>query len=162
MSKLSFYMELLDYFFDTDLKFRAVGVEKCKIHCENFNLTYDDFYYRMYYVLLNYEIDTLDHYNVYLDIKDTLSATKVRRLREILNVKYGVFRNVQNIISKESLLLQLSDFIMGAISYNVNDDLKRNKAKVALIEKIEKHADLVDLRTTNHSDKLNLFFINLK
>lgn len=162
MSKFGFYMELLDYFFDTDLKFRAVGVEKAQIRCEDFNLTYDDFYYRMYYVLLNYEIDTLDHYNVYLDIKDTLSSVKVRRLREILNVKYGVFRNVQNIVSKESLLMQLADFIMGAISYNANDDLKRNKAKVALIEKIKKHTQLVDLKETNRSEKLNLFFINLK
>lgn len=161
-SKLSFYMELLDYFFDTDLKFRAVGVEKAKIRCEDFQLTYDDFYYRMYYVLLNHEIDTLDHYNVYLDIKDTLSAGKVRRLREILNVRYGVFRNVQNIISRESVLMQLADLIMGAIAYNVNDSKKQNKAKVALIDKIKKHANLSDLNSTNYSEKLNLFFINLK
>jgi hypothetical protein len=31
-SKLHFYSELIDYFFATDLKFRAVGVEKRKIN----------------------------------------------------------------------------------------------------------------------------------
>ena len=116
----------------------------------------------MYYQLLNYNIDTLCHYNVYLDIKDTLSALKVRRLKEILNVKFGVFRNVQNIRSDESLLMQLADFLMGAISYNVNDEAKANPAKVQIIEKICKHAQLPDLGKTNYSNKLNLFFIELK
>lgn len=128
-SKIGFYIELIDYFFDTDLRFRSIGIEKSNIDYESFNCSYDDFYYKMYYLLLNYHIDTLDHYNVYLDIKDTLSARKVRKLREILNVKYGVFRNVQNIISKESLLMQLADFIMGAISYNANMPEKKMRQK---------------------------------
>ena len=135
-SKIKFYLDLIDYFFDTDLRFRAIGIKKEQIKCDDLN-AFDDFYYKMYYQLLNYKIDTLDHYNVYLDIKDTLSAQKVRRLKEVLNVKYGVFRNVQNILSHESLLMQLADFIMGAISYNLNDKDKRNEAKVAIIERIK-------------------------
>lgn len=160
-SKIRFYLDLIDYFFDTDLRFRSIGIKKSLIRVDD-NTTYDDFYYKMYYYLLNYKIDTLDHYNVYLDIKDSLSAVKVRRLKEILNVKYGVFRNVQNICSNESLLMQLTDFIMGAISYNMNDKLRRNQAKVAIIERIKKHLNSQSLSTTNYSDKLNLFFINLR
>lgn len=162
MSKLRFYLDLVDYFFDTDLCFRAIGIEKSRIKCDDFNTSFDDFYYKMYYQLLNYNIDTLCHYNVYLDIKDTLSALKVRRLKEILNVKFGVFRNVQNIRSDESLLMQLADFLMGAISYNVNEEVKANPAKVLIIEKISRHAQLPDLGKTNYSDKLNIFFIELK
>jgi hypothetical protein len=160
-AKIRFYLDLIDYFFDTDLRFRSIGIKKSLIRVDD-NTTYDDFYYKMYYYLLNYKIDTLDHYNVYLDIKDSLSAVKVRRLKEILNVKYGVFRNVQNICSNESLLMQLTDFIMGAISYNMNDKLRRNQAKVAIIERIKKHLNSQSLSTTNYSDKLNLFFINLR
>ena len=162
MSKLRFYLDLVDYFFDTDLRFRAIGVEKSGIKCDAFNTSFDDFYYKMYYQLLNHNVDTRCHYNVYLDIKDTLSALKVRRLKEILNVKFGVFRNVQNIRSEESLLMQLADFLMGAISYNVNDGAKANPAKMQIIEKISKHAQLPDLCKTNYSDKSNLFFIELK
>lgn len=162
MSKLRFYLDLVDYFFDTDLRFRAIGIEKSRIKCDDFNTSFDDFYYKMYYQLLNYNIDTLCHYNVYLDIKDTLSALKVRKLKEILNVKFGVFRNVQNIRSDESLLMQLADFLMGAISYNVNDEVKANPAKVQIIEKISRHAQLPELGKTNYSDKLNIFFIELK
>ena len=162
MSKIRFYMDLIDYFFDTDLYFRAVGIEKSKIKCDEFGTSYDDFYYKMYYQLLNYKINTFYHYNVYLDIKDSLSARKVRVLRDILNVRYGVFRNVQNIVSKESLLMQLADFIMGAISYNANMKEKTNQAKVMIIDKIKRHANIAGLTATNYSDKLNLFFISLK
>lgn len=160
-SKIRFYQELLDYFFASDLKFRAVGIEKSKIRCDVFNSSFDDFYYKMYYQLLNYQIDTLNHYNVYLDIKDTLSAYKVNKLKTILNVKFGVFRNVQNIRSNESILMQLSDFLMGAVSYNMNDAKKQNQAKVQIIEKIKHHAK-TNLNQTNYSEKVNLFFIELR
>lgn len=160
-SKIRFYHDLLDYFFSSDLKFRAIGIDKTKIRCDDFSSTFDDFYYKMYYQLLNYQIDTLNYYNVYLDIKDTLSAYKVNRLKTILNIKFGVFRNVQNIRSEESLLMQLSDFLMGAVSYNLNDENKLNQAKVQLIEKIKHHAK-TDLNQTNYSQKVNLFFIELR
>lgn len=161
-SKLRFYLDLVDYFFDTDLKFRAIGIDKSKINNADFAQTYDVFYYKMYYRLLHYKINPFYSYNVYLDIKDTLSAWKVRKLREILNIKSGVFRNVQNIRSHESLLMQLADFLMGAISYNINDSEHKNIAKMQIIEKIKRHAKMPDLGKTNYNDKLNLFFIELK
>lgn len=160
-SKLRFYEEIIDYFFSTDLAFRAIGVEKDKIRNNDFGQTFDDFYYKMYYYLLNHNLNSLYTYNVYLDIKDTLSAEKVRRLREILNTKFGVFRTVQNIRSHESLLLQLADLIMGAISYYHNDKLHANPAKVKLIERIKQHSG-TELDKTNYSNKLNLFFIELR
>ncbi len=160
-SKYHFYMELVDYFFATDLKFRTVGVEKCKINNDAFGQSYDDFYYKMYYLLLNHNLNSLYSYNVYLDIKDTLSAHKVNKLKEILNTKYGVFRNVQNIKSHESLILQLTDFIMGAISYYHNNEEKANIAKMQIIKKIKQNSG-ENLLKTNYSNKLNLFFIELQ
>ena len=160
-SKYHFYSELIDYFFATDLKFRAIGVDKSKINHQLFSQTHDEFYYKMYYQLLNYKINSLYCYNVYLDIKDTLSARKVRKLREILNVRYGVFRNVQNIRSHESVLMQLTDFLLGAISYYKNDKEKKNQAKVQLMERIIRKSKQ-KLDQTNYSEKLNLFFIELR
>lgn len=152
-SKLHFYAELIDYFFATDLKFRAVGIEKAKISNSVFGETYDDFYYKLYYQLINHKIDSRYSYNVYLDIKDTLSACKVRKLREMLNTKYGVFRNVQNIRSHESVLMQFADFLTGAISYYKNDTEKKNQAKVQLTERIiEKSSYQVKL--INYSEKV--------
>lgn len=160
-SKLHFYNELIDYFFTTDLSFRCVGVRKPKIRNDDFGQSYDEFYYKMYYILLNHDINSAFKYNVYLDIKDTLSANKVKKLREILNTKYGVFRNVQNIRSNESLLLQITDLLMGAVSYENNNSEKENLAKVELIKKIERNIN-TDIKHTNYSTKFNIFFINLQ
>lgn len=160
-SKLRFYLDLVDYFFATDLNFRTVGVKKAKINNGAYNQTYDDFYYKMYYYLLNHNLNSLYKYNVYLDIKDTLSAYKVNKLKEVLNTKYGIFRNVQNIRSHESIIMQLADFLMGAIAYLKNDEKKQNKAKVQIIQKIRQHCDH-SLEQTNYSNKLNLFFIELR
>ena len=160
-SKYHFYSELIDYFFATDLKFRAIGIAKEKIDNAVFGQTYDDFYYKMYYQLLNHKIDSRYAYNVYLDIKDTLSTYKVRRLKEILNIEYGVFRNVQNIRSNESVLMQFADFLMGTISYYKNNSEKQNQAKIQLTERLIKKSGY-DLDHTNYSEKLNLFFIELK
>jgi hypothetical protein len=160
-SKLQFYLDLVDYFFATDLQFRAVGIEKARINNEAFGQSYDDLYYKMYYHLLNHNISSVCQYNVYLDIKDTLSAHKVSMLKKILNTKYGVFRNLQNIRSHESILMQLADFLMGAISYKKNNQEKANMAKVKIIEKIEKHCQH-SLEITNYENKVNLFFIELQ
>lgn len=162
-SQYKFYKELVDYFFDTDLMFRAIIVEKSKINNEAYGQDFDSFYYKMYYHLLNHNKNSLFTYNVYLDIKDTLSAFKVNKLKEILNTKFGVFRNVQNIHSHESILLQLTDFIMGALSYNLNNEEKTVKAKRDLIERIDHHAPNGLTSSSNYADrKLNLFFIELR
>ena len=60
----------------------------------------------------------------------------MRKLKEILNIEYGVFRNVHNICSHECLLTQLAYLVMGAVSYNVNDKEHKNMAKVMIIERI--------------------------
>lgn len=160
-SKVRFYLELVDYFFATDIKFRTVGIEKAKINNNAFNQSYDDFYYKMYYYLLNHNLNSTYNYNVYLDIKDTLSAYKVNKLKDVLNTKFGVFRNVQNIRSHESIIMQLTDFMMGAISYLHNNVEKKNIAKIQIIDKI-KHNCNDALENTNYSKKLNLFFIELR
>ncbi|MBR1668338.1 MAG: DUF3800 domain-containing protein [Bacteroidaceae bacterium] len=162
-SKIRFYLDLVDLFFDTNMvTFRTIGIKKTQIHCNDFDSTYDDFYYKMYYQLLHYKVDTTSKYNVFLDIKDTLSAYKVHRLKDILNVKYGVFNIVQNISSKKSVLLQLADFLMGAVSYNINDTEHQNTAKCQIIERIKRRANIENLGKTNYSSKFNIFFINLK
>lgn len=157
MSKLRFYLELVDYFFSSDLKFRAIGIDKDKTHCDDF----DEYYYSMYHNLLIHDINITHTYNVYLDIRDTLSSYKVKRLKESLNITYGIFRNVQNINSKESLLLQLADFILGALSYEKNDAKKQNEAKRIILERIKKRANGRWCDDSTDANNTNTFFIDL-
>ena len=160
-SKYPFYAELVDYFFSNDLHFRAVVVDKAAINLQS-GTTFDDFYYKMYWQLIYHKINMESNYNIYLDIKDTLSAGKVRRLKDILQIDFSSIKTLQNIRSDESLLMQLTDLLMGAISYHLRG-LNTVIAKTKLIEKIQHHTKQPLTQSTFKSyNKFNLFFIDLK
>ncbi len=156
------YNELIEYFFATDLQYRAIVVEKSKMRHEQFNQSHDDFYYKMYYQLLIKKIIPDHNYNIYLDIKDTRSANKVHGLREYLNKNFLSVKNLQNIKSHESELMQLTDIITGAISYHLRG-LNKVIAKNKIIDKIQLHSRVpLTKSTAAASQKFNLFFIDLK
>ncbi len=161
-SNYPFYADLIDYFFATDLNFRAVIVNKSQIDNSRENFTYNDFYFRMYYQLLHHKIDMENTYNIYLDVKDTCSYKKINTLKKILNYNYGNIRNLQFIRSHESVLLQLADVLMGALNYHLRDKLVVT-AKIKLLDKIKHHTKRpLDYSTPKGVNKFNLFFIELK
>ena len=74
LSKISFYKEIINFFFDTDkLSFRALVIpDKSVLKHDEYNQTHDDFYYKMYFDMLKIIINPYDIYNIFIDIKDTL------------------------------------------------------------------------------------------
>lgn len=156
------YIDLIDYFFATDLQFRAIVIDKDKLKHDDFGQNHDDFYYKMYFQLLSKKLYPECNYNIYLDIKDTRSAKKVNGLKDFLNKNYITVRNLQNIRSHESELMQLTDIITGALSYHLRG-LNTVIAKNKLIEKIQQHSKHPLTRSTAAAqEKFNLFFIDLK
>lgn len=170
--KFDMYLELVNYFFtNPNLSFRAVVVDKTKLKHELFNQTHDSFYYKVYYQLLCRIIVPNNENYIYLDIKDTKDARKVRKLGEVLanglyDFNMECIKNVQNINSKESELLQLADILIGAISYlNRNENEKENysKSKMNLIETIINSSGYNLRKSTFLSEeKFNLFFMELQ
>ncbi len=161
-SSYPFYSEMIDYFFATDLQYRAIVIDKSQLKHENFNQSHDDFYYKMYFQLLSKKIEPEFNYNIYLDIKDSRSAKKVNGLRKYLNGNFIAVRNLQNIRSHESELMQLTDIITGAIGYYLRG-FNKVIAKNKIIEKIQLHSKLpLNSSTAKDSQKFNLFFIDLK
>jgi hypothetical protein len=161
-SQYPFYKELIDYFFATDLQFRAIVIDKSQLkHCD-YNQTHDDFYDKMYFQLLNKKIFPENNYNIYLDIKDTHSFEKAASLKSYLNRNFISVRSLQIIRSYESELMQLTDVIMGAIAYHLRKE-KKVIAKNKIIEKIQYHCKLpITQSTALSASKFNLFYIDLK
>ncbi len=160
------YSELIDWFFMNDLEFRAVIVDKSQIDESRADYTFNDFYFRMYFQLLHTKVDFQNTYNVYLDIKDTCSSEKLETLNRIMSYNSSIGR-LQFIRSHESVFIQLSDVLMGAINYNLRiekgDVQGKVIAKQKLIDKIKKHSNISLSTTTPLSrKKFNLFFISLK
>ncbi|MGV3767313.1 MAG: DUF3800 domain-containing protein [Chitinophagaceae bacterium] len=161
-SGIALYEEVIDYFFATDLQYRAIVIDKSQLTHGEFNQQHDDFYYKMYYQLLNRKIDSACNYNIYLDMKDSRSAKKIHGLRNFLNAQYMVVRTLQHIRSHESELLQVCDIITGALSYHARG-LNKVIAKNRIIHRIQQHSrEPLNRSTALEQEKLNLFFIDLR
>lgn len=163
---LPIYKELVEYFFMTDLKFRAVIVDKSQIDENRKDYTFDDFYYRMYFQLLHHEIDLEHNYNVYFDIKDTCSQERLHRLRDYLKWNASIV-NFQFVRSHESVFVQLADVLMGAINYNLRIQKGEIEGKVIakrkIVDIVQQHTNIsLDSTTPKNKKKFNLFFISLK
>jgi hypothetical protein len=163
-SRLPFYIALVDLFLgEPPLSFRAVVAHgKDQLAHDEFNQVHDEWYYKMYYQLLCPLLDQASAYRIYLDIKDTRGGPKVAKLHEVLANKlhdwdWEIVNRIQIVRSDEVQLMQLSDFLLGAVSY-ANRGLNTSDAKLAVIRHLEHGAGVNFHRNTRITDtKVNLF-----
>lgn len=163
-SKIAFYREIINYFFDTEkLNFRALVVaDKNELNHEKYGHTHDKFYYKMYFDMLKIIISPKSSYYIYLDIKDTQGYEKVNKLHEVMSNNHYDFSNkivkrIQEVNSKEVSLLQIADLIIGALSY-LHRGLTESKAKLSLIELIKRRSGYNLMKNTLPTErKFNLF-----
>jgi hypothetical protein len=163
-AKQTFYMELLDYFFDDDdLHFRALIVaEKSKLQHEAFGQTHDTWYYKIYFDMLKVLLDPHAEYRIYLDIKDTHSADRIRKLHDVLcndmyDFDHKIITKVQTVRSHEVEQIQLADLLTGAIGY-ANRHLATSVAKVAMVGLMrERWGYSLKKTTLLREEKVNLF-----
>ena len=164
-SKENFYLDLLDLFFSYDnLYFRAVVFQNKDLHrLEHTRFgkqTYEDWYYKMFYVLLDKIMKDKYLYNIYFDRKNPNSSKKLNTLKTHLDKKHHI-GNIQNVLSHESELIQLTDFLTGIISYANRDYIKlenANKTKIKLVEKLKEKTNLsLVISTPQNAKKVNLF-----
>lgn len=171
-SKLRYYKELVDYFFNNDdLRFRALVIDKTQIKHERFSQTHDDWYYKMYYQLLLNLVEPKQENYIYLDIKDNKSAKKVEGLKQYLSFKlmdyeFEIIKNIQSINSQESVIMQLADLLIGAIGYKNRKVYDEENASIAKRELmmyiIQKSGYSLNRSTFLSEKKFNLFCIDLK
>lgn len=162
-AKLAFYQALIDLFFNTPaLHFRGVVIpDKSLLRHEHFGQNHDGFYYKMLFTLLKTIFSPEHQYAIYLDIKDTRSQEMVQGLHSCLcNSHYDFNRNciqrIQQIRSHESELLQITDLLIGALSY-FHRDLQSSTAKQTLVRQIQ-HLSGYSLKrnTLLREEKFNL------
>ncbi|EQD30493.1 hypothetical protein B1A_03806 [mine drainage metagenome] len=143
-ARQSFYLELVDWFLAASpLHYRGVVVQnKQELNHTAFNQgDHDLFYYKMQFSLLSKILSPDSRYAIYLDIKDTRSRQRLKKLREVLcNNVYDftseMIGHIQNIHSHEAELMQLADYFTGALAYRYRG-LQGNTAKLAVVARLE-------------------------
>ncbi len=162
-SKVQMYLDVIDYFFDDDdIHFRCLVIpDKKSLDHSRFDQSHDDWYYKQYFNMLKIILRPGDEYNIYLDIKDTRSKVKVRKLHDVLcNNAYDfsrqVIQKVQQIRSHETVQSQLADLLIGAMAYRARG-LSGNEGKNLIVARIaERSGYSLDRNTLYKEEKFNI------
>ncbi|RLV60500.1 DUF3800 domain-containing protein [Parashewanella curva] len=126
-----FYRSLIDLLIDdSDVLFKATVVQhKKSLDHQTYNSgSHNTFYYKMFYYTLRDFLHPENTYKIYLDYMDTLGGSKAQELCRILQAEthYQLNATAYIIQSYEAQLIQLCDFIIGAVSYKNRTEIEHN------------------------------------
>jgi hypothetical protein len=141
-AKAGFYLALIDLFLADDrMRFRGLLVpDKAQLDHARFDQSHDEWYYKMYFTMLRPIFAAPHRYRIYLDVKDTRGGPKTRKLHDVLanslhDFERQTVERVQQVRSHESELLQITDLLIGALTY-ANRGLATSPAKTAIIDRL--------------------------
>ncbi|MFA5519574.1 MAG: DUF3800 domain-containing protein [Spirochaetota bacterium] len=162
--KIDFYKEIINYFFsNSDLKFRSVLIpDKSILNHSAYAQSHDDWYYKMYFILIKLLLSHSNSYYIYLDIKDTKGSKKWRKLRDVLcnnlyDFSRDIIKRIQGVHSNEVEILQLTDLLLGALVYT-NRGIYTSSAKMELIDLLKLKSGFSLTQTTILGEqKFNIF-----
>lgn len=166
-SKLDFYFDLVDLFmsYGYDLRFRCIVIDSSAVDLKlHHNNDGELGFYKFYYQLLHHWILDFNTYSIFCDTKTNKDPERIKILHRCLkssNLSSEIL-NVQALPSKEVVLIQLSDFLLGMASARMNNTLKENSAKSRVVEELERKLNVHRLGPTYQNElKYNVFNIRL-
>ncbi len=166
-SKLDFYIELIDWFFDqgNNLRFRCIAVDHEQVDLIQFHQSDQELgFYKFYYQVLHHWIHSFNSYNIYCDHKNNRLRNRLRTLHACLSNSNltALIGTVQSVRSEESVLIQLSDVLVGLASARMNESLVHGSAKETLALHLEQRLRRKISPTAQAEKKFNVFRINLQ
>lgn len=165
-TSLNFYKSLIDLFqsYGEQMRFRCIAVD-----IEHFQKDYHQGdselgFYKFYYQVLHHWILDFNEYIIFCDIKTNRDLTRLKTLKQCLNNANitSHVRDVQALPSKEVVLIQLTDILLGMASARLNNKLKAGSAKSKLVEYFEEKINRTIAPTYRNENKFNVFKINLR
>ena len=163
-AKLEFYKAAMDLFFQTDsLHFRALVVpDKSILKHHMRGQTHDEWYYKMYFRMLETLIQPGVKHNIFLDYKDTQGAARAHKLHQVLcnsiyDFNHAVIESLAIVASHEVGMIQLADLLIGAVGY-ANRKEQDSPAKLAMVEQMRHCSGYTLTQTTLLKEaKTNIF-----
>jgi hypothetical protein len=166
-SKLAFYIDLINWFFDKqdEIIFRCIAVRHDQVDLIKYHESDAELgFYKFYYQMLHHWITDFNNYSIFCDYKSNRSRNRLHILKKCLihsNISSRI-ENVQAIRSKESVLIQLVDVLTGIASASLNRSIRKGSAKSKLVDEVEKRLSRKIGHTVRDEKKFNVFVINLQ
>ncbi len=166
-SKLKFYEALIAWFCNQkkDLRFRCIAIDYSQIDLMTFHDNDQELgFYKFYYQMLHHWVHDFNEYNLFCDFKRNRKRDRLHVLKRCL--KYAnlssTIQTVQAVRSKESILIQLTDVLLGIASARLNQGTNTSPAKLMLVEHLETQLGRKITSTSLDEKKFNVFKMNLK
>lgn len=165
-SALPFYKSLVDLFesYGAQVRFRCIAVNHNEFD-ENWHQNDNELgFYKFYYQVLHHWIYNYNSYRIYCDVKVNRDLTRLNTLQRCLNNKNinADITNVQALPSKQVVLIQLSDLLLGMASSRLNNTLTEGSAKEELVVYLENKLGRNLEPTAQAEHKFNIFRIRLQ
>jgi len=165
-SKEPFYWALIEWFCSKGehLRFRCIAIEHEKVNLITFHNGDQELgFYKFYYQMLHHWIYSFNNYKIFCDYKSNRSRDRLHTLQRCLTYS-NLSTNgltVQAVRSPESVLIQLSDVLLGAASAKFNRKLTAGSAKEHVVLHLENLLQHPIGPTCFAEKKFNFFKINL-
>ncbi len=166
-AKVDYYKALIDLFvlYKEQVRFRCIAVDKTKINMKLHQNNPENAFYKFYYHLLWkwIEEDSQTSYVIFCDRRSNQNKNCYKILKDCL--RHPSYKNPSNIKdvfalnSKESVLLQFSDFLLGIASAVMNKTVEETSAKGSVILYLQKLLGRDIKPTSMYEKKYNLFEI---
>ncbi len=165
-SKEDFYISLLSWFYSKgeNLRFRCIAIDYDKVNLVVFHENDQELgFYKFYYQMLHHWIHDFNTYRIFCDFKSNRQRDRLQVLNKCLAFANLSARidSVQAVRSRESVLVQLSDVLVGAASARLNMKLTSGSAKENIVLHLENLIQRSIAPTSLGEKKLNIFKINL-
>lgn len=166
-AKLEFYLDLIEYYLNEDgLRFRGLLVQdKLKFHRSDYGKSNGDWYFKLYYTLLQFIFNPQNQYCIYLDMKNRYEGQRIKKMHDVLatsmnDLQHDCVKRVQIIQSQESELLQIADLLLGALTY-ANKNLVSSTAKVEIVRLLRMNlgSGILTNTSTDSVTKFNLLVL---
>ena len=162
------YNSLIDAFLDfgDNLRFRCIAVEGEKVDMVQFHESDKELgFYKFYYQLIKHWLFDFNEYRIFCDEKTNRVGDRLKTLRRTLDCANFTSEvvSVQAVPSREVVLLQLTDFLLGMASSRMNQTAPEGSTKDRIIRRLESGLNRPRLGPTNKAEpKFNVFRIDLQ
>jgi len=166
-ARLPFYLDLIDLFeaYGMDLRFRCIAVDSQQVDMRWHDHDEELGFYKFYYQMLHHWILDFNEYRIFCDTKTNRDPKRLATLARCLsNANLSAeIANIQALPSRQLVLIQLCDLLLGAASSRINNTLRPGSAKESLVKRLEGHLGVERLAPTwRDAEKFNIFKIRLQ
>lgn len=164
---IPFYKKLIDYFLSNpSMRFRCIIVDKTKVDIKQYHDSDEELaFFKFYYLLLKEKLLSNNEYYIFFDKKPTRDKHRARALHSYLdsyilwNREKCNIRSFQAIDSKDNILIQLTDYLVGLMGFACNEKTASNNPKRQLVQYLQESLERKDLCSTTplNEGKFNVF-----